>query len=76
MKVLTGKNQWQAEKLLTAILIICNKGDLKDPETHAKLIANIGEVVYLIGGEKALHKVGKAAFNFDLGGEQDGMDKR
>ena len=75
MKILTGKKQRQAEKLLAAILIICNKGDLKDPETYTKLIANIGDVVYLVGGEKALHKVGKTAFNFDRGGEQNGMDK-
>lgn len=75
MKILTGNNQRQAEKLLAAILIICNKGDINDPETHAKLIANIGEVVYLVGGEKALYKVGKTAFNFKCGGEQDGMDK-
>lgn len=69
MKILTSKNQREAEKLLSAILIICNKGDLKDPETYAKLIANIGEVVYLVGGEKALHNVGERAFSFECGGE-------
>lgn len=57
--------------MLASILIICKKGDINDPETHAKLIANIGEVVYLVGGEKSLYKVEKTAFNFDRGGEQD-----
>lgn len=74
MKILTSKTQRKAEKLLSAILIICNKCDLKDPETYAKLISNIGDVVYLVGGEKALYRVGKTAFNFEFGGEQDGMD--
>ena len=64
MIVLNRKNREKAEKLLTAILIICNKGDMADPETYAKLIENIGELAFLVGGIKSLHRVGDAAFNF------------
>lgn len=64
MRILTKKNQEEAEKRLAAILIIITHGDLNDPSVYGKAIENIAEIAYSIGGMAALEKVEKTAFSY------------